>query len=84
MRAMNFIETEIDRRHEAQGVLVFLGQVRVTAKAGGDTITATLHAKYPKPTNITTTHSDTEEHAVRRSEGHSVVFYEGLQPRRLI
>ncbi len=27
MRAMNFIETEIDRRNEAQGVLVLLGQV---------------------------------------------------------
>lgn len=80
MRAMNFIQTEIDRRHEAQGVLVFLGQDRVTAKAGGDTVTATLQAKYPKHHN----HSDTEEHAVRRSEGHSVVFYEGLQPRRLI
>lgn len=44
----------MDRRNEADGVLVFLGQVRVTVKAAGDTNTVTLHAKYPKPTNITT------------------------------
>lgn len=53
-QATNFTETEMDRRNEADGVLVFLGQVRVTVKAACDTNTVTLHAKYPKPTNITT------------------------------
>lgn len=51
---MIFIEAETDRRNEAGGVLVFLGHVRVTAKAADGTITATLYGKYLKPTNITT------------------------------
>lgn len=72
MWATNFIETEMD-------IFIFLGQVRVTAKAAGDTIAPTLQSKYSK-THKHRNHSDTEEHAVRRSEGHSVIFCEGFQP----